>query len=335
MARRGAAGRRRDAGRDGDPRHVRRRELRGRRAVLGGNASAVLLPPAAAPSPWRSCSARCCCWSARPRPAARCRCGRSQCLPLVLFAVQEHVEWALGHHGTSPGARPPPDVRRRHRHPVARSRSLAYCVARLLVGVCVRDRRTPRAPHRARAPAAEGPAARRRGAAPHAARGRRPLNPRPARSDLALRRTGGRPARETPQGEEITLQAAGAHRRPGGDAAVRLARRARQLLALDPRGHGRRRPRPERGGQDDADQPGRAGSPGRRAAPSSGAARPSRAPFPREIRAAHRHGHAGDRALRRAQRAPEPALRRRPLRRQGPQQAHRRGARARRARGRA
>jgi hypothetical protein len=84
-------------------------------------------------------------------------------LPLVLFTVQEHAEWALGHHGIplTLVANPEFPIGIAIQLPFA---LLAYGVARLLVGVAsaigARNARRPaaiRRPVKARRPAGEAP----------------------------------------------------------------------------------------------------------------------------------------------------------------------------------
>ena len=98
-----------------------------------GNASAVLLPPVAALAVALVLGALLLLVRA-PAAGRAVPLSAFACLPLVLFTLQEHVEWALGHHQA-------PLVLVFHpmfavgiaiQLPFA---LLAYCVARLLVGV--------------------------------------------------------------------------------------------------------------------------------------------------------------------------------------------------------
>ena len=110
-----------------------------------GNASVILLPPAVAFAAALLLGALL--LLARAPGAGRAvPLWSFACLPLVLFAVQEHVEWALGHHDVPVALvfHPMFSVGIAIQLPFA---LLAYCVARLLVGVAsaIGERRARRA----------------------------------------------------------------------------------------------------------------------------------------------------------------------------------------------
>jgi hypothetical protein len=113
-----------------------------------GNASAVLLPPAAAFAAALLLGALLL-YVRSPGAGRTVPLWAFACLPLVLFAAQEHVEWALGHHGVPLllALHPMFAVGIALQLPFA---ALSYAVARLLVGAASaigarRARRTGRA----------------------------------------------------------------------------------------------------------------------------------------------------------------------------------------------
>jgi hypothetical protein len=109
-----------------------------------GNASSVLLPPAVAFAVALLLGALLLLVRS-PAPGRAVPLWSFACLPLVLFTVQEHVEWALGHHDVPVSLvfHPMFAVGIAIQLPFA---LLAYCLARLLVGVAaaIGERRTRR-----------------------------------------------------------------------------------------------------------------------------------------------------------------------------------------------
>ncbi len=123
-----------------------------------GNASSVLLPPAVAFAVALLLGALLLLVRS-PAPGRAVPLWSFACLPLVLFAVQEHVEWALGHHDAPIALvlHPMFAVGIAVQLPFA---LLAYGVARLLVGAAaaIGERRARRTAPARRLPCVSRPA---------------------------------------------------------------------------------------------------------------------------------------------------------------------------------